>query len=146
MKYVIKAITTNNRDLKTAIYLLFDERAYLFNVPDGFQRMALNQKMKFGKVRYVFLSSLHPDYYGGFPGFYLSAREAQSADLSNMRVSVFGPKLIRKLIQQGYSFYSNVNQLEIFDYGLMAGNNREYKSVDGTSFRFEEVDKLLKSK
>jgi hypothetical protein len=42
MKYVIKAITTNNRDLKTAIYLLFDERAYLFNVPDGFQRMALN--------------------------------------------------------------------------------------------------------
>jgi ribonuclease BN (tRNA processing enzyme) len=109
MKYVIKAITTNNRDLKTAIYLLFDERAYLFNVPDGFQRMALNQKMKFGKVRYVFLSSLHPDYYGGFPGFYLSAREAQSVDLSNMRVSVFGPKLIRKLIQQGFSFYSNVN-------------------------------------
>ena len=63
-----------------------------------------------------------------------------------MRVSVFGPKLIRKLIQQGYSFYSNVNQLEIFDYGLMTGNTREYKSVDGTSFRFEEVNKLLKSK
>jgi hypothetical protein len=63
-----------------------------------------------------------------------------------MRVSVFGPKLIRKLIQQGYSFYSNVNQLEIFDYGLMRGNNREYKSVDGTSFRFEQVDKLKKSK
>ena len=77
MKYVLKAITTNNRDLKTALYLAFDEKAYLFNVPDGFQRMALNQKMKFGKVRYVFLSSLHPDHYGGFPGFYLSSREAQ---------------------------------------------------------------------
>jgi hypothetical protein len=36
--------------------------------------------------------------------------------------------------------------LEIFDYGLMTGNTREYKSIDGTSFRFEEVNKLLKSK
>ena len=36
MKYFLKAITTNNRELKTAIYLSFDERAYLFNVPDGF--------------------------------------------------------------------------------------------------------------
>jgi ribonuclease BN (tRNA processing enzyme) len=43
--------------------------------------MALNQKMKFNKVRYVFLSSLNPDHYGGFPGFYLSAREACAADL-----------------------------------------------------------------
>jgi len=42
MKYYIKAITTNNRDLKTAILLVFDERSYLFNVPDGLQRMALN--------------------------------------------------------------------------------------------------------
>jgi ribonuclease Z len=81
MKYFLKAITTNNRDLKTALYVVFEERAYLFNCPDGFQRMALNQKMKFNKVRYVFLSSLNPDHYGGFPGFYLSAREACAADL-----------------------------------------------------------------
>jgi len=42
MKYFLKAITTNNRDLKTSIYLSFEEKSYLFNVPDGFQRMALN--------------------------------------------------------------------------------------------------------
>ncbi len=36
MKYLIKAITTNNRDLKTSIYLAMGERAYLFNCPDGF--------------------------------------------------------------------------------------------------------------
>jgi ribonuclease Z len=42
MKYLLKAITTNNRDLKTALYVVFEERAYLFNCPDGFQRMALN--------------------------------------------------------------------------------------------------------
>lgn len=76
MRYRIKAINTNNRDLKTAILLSFEEKGYLFNVPDGFQRMALNQKMKFTKIRYVFLSSLHADHYGGFPGLFLSSKEA----------------------------------------------------------------------
>ena len=76
MKYLIKAVTTNNRDLKTSLYFAFEERAYLFNCPDGFQRLALNQKIRFKSVRYVFLSNVHPDYYGGFPGFYLSSREA----------------------------------------------------------------------
>ncbi len=28
----------------------------------------------------------------------------------------------------------------------MSGGPREYKSADGTSFKFEEVNKLLKSK
>jgi ribonuclease Z len=135
MKYFLKAITTNNRDLKTSIYLSFDERAYLFNVPDGFQRMALNQKMKFNKVRYIFLSSLSPDHYAGFPGFYLSAREACGSDLQNFRVSVFGPKNLRKLIKKGSTFYSNVSQLEIFEYSGMT-KPFIFKSVDGSSFEF----------
>ncbi len=81
MKYLLKAITTNNRDLKTALCVVFEDRSYLFNVPDGFQRMALNQKIKFNKIRYVFLSSFQADHYGGFPGFYLSARETCAANL-----------------------------------------------------------------
>lgn len=45
MKYFLKAITTNNRDLKTGIVFQLDEMAYLFNVPDGFQRVALATKL-----------------------------------------------------------------------------------------------------
>lgn len=116
MKYLLKAITTNNRDLKTSIYLAFDERAYLFNVPDGFQRMALNQKMKFNKVRYIFLSSLHPDHYSGFPGFYLSAREACGGDIKSFKVAVYGPKGLKTLIKKGYTFYSNLQNLDAFQY------------------------------
>ena len=98
MKYLIKAITTNNRDLKTAIYFMLEEKAYLFNCPDGFQRMALNQKMKFKNVRYVFLSNVHPDYYGGFPGFYLSTREASMADLQSFKIGVLGPSVLKKVL------------------------------------------------
>jgi len=42
MKYLIKAICTNNRDLKTALLFTIEEAQYLFNCPDGFQRVALN--------------------------------------------------------------------------------------------------------
>ena len=140
MKYFLKAITTNNRDLKTSIYLGFEQDlAYLFNVPDGFQRMALNQKMKFNKVRYIFLSSLHPDHYAGFPGFYLSAREASQADLQSFRVTVFGPKGIKSLIKQGYTFYSNLNQLEIFDYSNMNAP-QSFTTGDGKNFEFVPYD------
>ena len=98
MKYLIKAITTNNRDLKTALLFSIEERSYLFNCPDGFQRMALNQRMRFNKVRYVFLSGVHPDYYAGFPGFYLSSREANAADFSNFKLGVFGPTGFKDLL------------------------------------------------
>jgi len=53
--------------------------------------------MKFQKVRYVFLSNLHPDYYAGFPGFFLSAREQSAGEFQKFRVAVFGPKPLKKL-------------------------------------------------
>lgn len=120
MKYLIKAITTNNRDLKTSLLLTIEEKSYLFNCPDGFQRMALNQKMKFNKVRYVFLSSIHPDYYAGFPGFYLSSREAMQAELQNFKIGVMAPKgTVKDLVMQGQSFLGGISLMEVFEYGQL---------------------------
>lgn len=79
MKYHFKAITTNLDDMSTGLVVFFDDCQYLFNAPDGFQRIALNQKLSFHKTKYVFVSNLQPNYFMGFPGFYMSAREgAQS--------------------------------------------------------------------
>jgi ribonuclease BN (tRNA processing enzyme) len=144
MKYLLKAITTNNRDLKTSLYLAFDERVYLFNVPDGFQRMALNQRMKFNKVRYIFLSSLHPDHYAGFPGFYLSAREAYGGEIRLFKVSVFGPRGLRSLVKKGAHFYSNIANLEIFQYCGM-NEARLHQSSDGLSFEYVPLPSQIPS-
>lgn len=45
MKYLLKALNTNNRDLKTALLFSITEGtnqnfSYIFNCPDGFQRVA----------------------------------------------------------------------------------------------------------
>lgn len=122
MKYLIKAITTNNRDLKTSILFSFEEKAYLFNCPDGFQRMALNQKMKFRPIRYLFLSSLHPDHYGGVPGFYLSSRESciqTQEDIKTFKIGIIGPEKLKDLLVKGRQFIGNLNHIEVYEYGSL---------------------------
>ena len=81
MKYNLKALNTNNRDLRTALLFQISdkkEQTYLISCPDGFQRIANYQKLKFGKVKVVFVPSLNPDHFGGFPGFFLSSRESKN--------------------------------------------------------------------
>ena len=77
MKYLFKAITTNTGAMHTAIVVQIDANKdshyYLFNCPDGFQRDALTQKIKFHDIKVVFVSNLDADYFGGFPGFHLSS-------------------------------------------------------------------------
>ena len=114
MRYQIKALNTRNRDLRTALLLSINYHSsnnnYLFSCPDGFQRIANSQKMRFGKVQYIFLPSLKPDYFAGFPGFYLSARESQSeptAEQSAYKIVVVGPQGLKQAIQRAIPFVGN---------------------------------------
>jgi hypothetical protein len=36
MKYLLKAISPNTKDMKTGLLLIIDDCTYLFNTPDGF--------------------------------------------------------------------------------------------------------------
>jgi len=75
MRYNLRAVTTQTRDLETALIFSFDETNYLFSCPDIFQRIAAAQRIKFKQVLHFFLPALGPDFFSGFMGFYLSARE-----------------------------------------------------------------------
>ena len=50
MRFNLKAVTTQNRDLETALMFSADETCYLFSCPDIFQRIAASQKVKFRSV------------------------------------------------------------------------------------------------
>jgi len=119
MKYYLKALNTNNRDLRTALLFTIQENNYLFSCPDGFQRVANAQKMKFGKIKHVFLPSLHPDYFAGFPGFFLSAREAMNAhadEKSDFGLMVVGPENVRDKMSLSTSFTGDYyTHLDVFE-------------------------------
>jgi len=83
MRYHFRAISVNTKDLGTGLLVTMGEAAgetgYLFNVPDGFQRLVTAGKSPLfgkGKPKYVFLSSLRTEHFAGLPGYFLSARNA----------------------------------------------------------------------
>jgi len=47
MKYLFKAISTNTKDMRTGILVMIDDVQYLFNTPDGLQRLASANKIHF---------------------------------------------------------------------------------------------------
>lgn len=55
------------------------------------------QKVKFNRVLTFFLPALGPDYFSGFMGFYLSAREGVQ-DLDSWQITIFGPKGLKALL------------------------------------------------
>jgi hypothetical protein len=60
-------------------------------------------KHKFGK-NLVFIPSLHPNYFGGLPGYFLSYRELRKVDATKtqtpMNLIVIGPRRTAKTIKK----------------------------------------------
>ena len=117
MRYHLKALNTNNRDLKSAIVFTINEVNYLFSCPDGFQRIAAWLKLKFGKVGVIFLPSLEPDCIAGLPGFFMSAREQLQGEMKeNLKIVVVGPKGTKDTIHKAVSFIGDYwNFLDIVE-------------------------------
>lgn len=122
MKYLLKSLNTNNRDLKTALLFQIShtkEQTYLFACPDGFQRVANYQKLKFGKVKIVFVPSLDPDHFAGFPGFFLSSRESRTesdAPYTKIRTILIGPKHTKELLESSVCFMGEYwNDLQVVE-------------------------------
>lgn len=53
MKYGLKILHNNQRDLSTSLYFQSDEKYFLFNCPDGIQRIASQAKMKFKNGKFL---------------------------------------------------------------------------------------------
>lgn len=113
MKQLIRAVAVNSRDLRTGLLVVIDDCQYIFNAPDGLQRAMLSQKQNFNKTRYVFLSSLSPDHFGGFPGLYLSAREQVGAQNlgTKFAMTVIGPEGLRDRLLHAFAFMGKMKFL-----------------------------------
>ena len=76
-----------------AVLLFFDEKRFLFNVPEGTQRYCTECKIKIQKMSGIFLNSLEPESILGLPGMLLTLRETERS-----RNSEDGLRSITKII------------------------------------------------
>ena len=54
-----------------------NNKNFLFSCPDGFQRVALMQRLKYHKVDVIFIPCLKSGYMEGFFGFFMAAVAAR---------------------------------------------------------------------
>ena len=73
--YSFKILQNYSNDMFHSSVLLFDKDSYLFNCCDGTQRNALEQGIKFIKIKEILYNSSHSDCYLGTYGFIMSRGE-----------------------------------------------------------------------
>jgi len=55
-----------------SIFLVMNDRRFLFNCGEGVQRLCIEHKIRLKKIERIFLTRLHSDAFGGVPGMMLS--------------------------------------------------------------------------
>lgn len=80
MRLSLKVLANNSRDIYSSVSLVTANSIYVFNMCDGMQRLAL-RNLRFVKVKNIFLSSLNHTALGGLPGFVLTLKASQNAQL-----------------------------------------------------------------
>ena len=73
--YSFRILQNYSKDMFPCLILRFDKASYLFNCCDGTQRNALEQGIKFPKVKCIFYNSSKIDCYLGSYGFLMSRGE-----------------------------------------------------------------------
>lgn len=60
--------------------------------------------MSFGKTKYIFISNLRPDYFAGFPGFYMSSVQSVAGTEQTFTMTILGPVGLRRRIKLAKNF------------------------------------------
>ena len=73
--YSFRILENYSKDMFHSSIIRFDKTSYLFNCCDGTQRNALDQGIKFPKIKSIFFNSSQTDCYLGCYGFLMSRGE-----------------------------------------------------------------------
>ena len=83
--------------------------------------------MKFGKANKVFIPSTSPDYFSGFPGYFMTNRESNPQLKENEeKLDVYGPSSIGNFLCETRLFMGPSSQLNVHIYGDKVQNERNY--------------------
>lgn len=108
MKYGLKVVHNNQRDLSTCLCFTSGEKLYMFNTPDGIQRIASQAKLRFGRISCIFVPSLDPNHFLGLPGFYLTTRDGMKESENGFSMKLFGPPGFGELMKSAVYFVGSM--------------------------------------
>ena len=129
--YSFRILENYSKDMFHSSIIRFDKASYLFNCGDGTQRNALDQGIKFIKIKSIFFNSSETDCYLGCYGFLMSRGEM------NFSKAYAIIKNLENLIKtDSEEFYKNPKKKE-------EKNNEKNKSKDKSPNKKKEIKPIL---
>ncbi|KAG0046168.1 hypothetical protein BGZ83_008642 [Gryganskiella cystojenkinii] len=112
MKAYLQILSAGTADCPPSVVLHFDSQRYLINCGEGTQRLCMESRMRFAKLRTVLLTRTHWDVMGGLPGMMLTLSDV---GVQNMKV-LGAENLTHALVSTRPFVYRNNMAVETLEF------------------------------
>ena len=102
MKHSLFVLSNHSLDSRPSLLLQFDSARYLFNCPEGSQRISTQHKTRFMRANNIFLSRFHWDTHGGLPGFLITLNDIENRQ--DDTINLFGHSALNHFMNASKSF------------------------------------------
>ncbi|KAF9909274.1 Zinc phosphodiesterase ELAC protein 2 [Linnemannia zychae] len=121
MKAYLQVLSTGTADCPPSIILHFDSQRYMINCGEGTQRLCMEQKVRFSKLKTILFTRTHWDCIGGAPGMLLTLSDV---GIRNMRL-LGGENLTHAIISTRHFVYRNTMAVDTVEFSRNSGSYRD---------------------
>ena len=136
--YSFRILENYSKDMFHSSIIRFDKASYLFNCCDGTQRNALDQGIKFPKIKSIFFNSSQIDCYLGCYGFLMSRGE-----MNISRAFAIAQNIVNKNDDDEKSNKNNSKQNKIEDNKEIKDKEKNNKEKNKKKKRDKSPDKKV---
>jgi ribonuclease Z len=137
MKIELIVVSGRTLDTNPSFMILIDGVSYLFNVPDGTQRLFMQNRWKLFHVKQLFFTSYYPESIGGILGAIMT--------MSTTALPTFGitsDSRVKRSIAESFTYVSTPELLPVFtaDYSDPKFTVTSIPLTQSTAFRVQFAD------
>ncbi|KAK3815639.1 MAG: beta-lactamase-like protein [Linnemannia elongata] len=121
MKAYLQVLSTGTADCPPSVILHFDSQRYMINCGEGTQRLCMQQKVRFSKLKTILFTRTHWDCIGGAPGMMLTLSDV---GIRNMKL-LGGENLTHAIISTRHFVYRNTMAVETVEFTKDSGTYRD---------------------
>eukprot|EP00884_Botryococcus_braunii_P017401 jgi/Botrbrau1/4344/Bobra.0232s0033.1 len=116
----VLGIGTDTGETAASVLLFFDRERYVFNAGEGFQRFAVEHKIKLNRLSRILVTRLTTDATGGLPGLALTMADSlPGKEFWGTRLKLVGPQGLRTVVGAFTTFVDTKNRMgfEVMETG-----------------------------
>ncbi|KAF9276888.1 hypothetical protein BGZ68_009684 [Mortierella alpina] len=120
MKAYLQILSTGTADCPPSVILHFDSQRYMINCGEGTQRLCMESKLRFSKLKTILFTRTHWDCIGGVPGMLLTLSDVGARNITMLG----GENLTHALISTRHFVYRNTMSVDTIEF---ANGSKSYK-------------------